>query len=225
MVLFSSIDFTNSSNCYYRLVPTLYSPIAKKKLQKKCVCFFTSIVILSILLQYPYENLLFHFKTSKEAFTYSHFVVSTAIQTVIEEDSCAFFVYSTGAPSADIGVVEKNSDGWIIQHPLSKHKSGYQQRITDDHKVFLVNWIQSKQSKQIFLLLHRFDSQGDLSEFAQIYDTLGSLFQLYTKKNSEIAYTEYYYTVLDVTDLDSNYRVFLDGKAIDPFKTLYQYEK
>ena len=34
--------------------------LQKKSYKKKCVCFFTSIVILSILLQYPYENLLFH---------------------------------------------------------------------------------------------------------------------------------------------------------------------
>lgn len=198
--------------------------LQKGTYKKKIICFLASVAILFVILQYPFENLFFHFKTPEETFTYSYFGVGAAVQTIVEEDSCAFIVYSTGAPSADIDVIEKNSNGWVIRHPLSKHKSGYQHRITDDQKVFLVSWVQSKQSKQIFLMLHRFDSEGDPSEFAQIYDTLGSSFQLYTKRNSEIAYTEYYYTVLDVTDLDSNYRVFVDGKEIDPFKTLYQYD-
>ncbi|BCI61000.1 hypothetical protein [Solibaculum mannosilyticum] len=197
--------------------------LRKKTRRTKVIAFILFLIILLIFLPYPYENFFFHFKTPEEAFAYSHF--GAAIQTVSVEDTCAFVVYSSGGQSADPDVIEKGPYGWNINSPFSPRNGGSKHWSSTDttgkSKTFFLNVVQSEQSRQLFIMIHRFDSVGNSHEIADIHDTLDSLFQIHTS-DSYLSHIEYYYTVLDVDDVDDHYQIYVDGKPVDPFKDLYQ---
>lgn len=200
-----------------RFIPRL----RQRKTWEKIIGFVAIEIILFVILQYPFENLFFHFETPEEAFTYSHF--GATVQTMVEEDSCAFVVYSSGSPIVKIDVIEKGDHGWNINRPGAKHKDGYKLWTSTDAsnnvKVFSLKMVQSNQSNQLFVVVHRYEFNIPPSDITEVYDNLSSSFQLYTER-SDNWYTEYHYTVLDMARLDNDYQIYVEGKPIDPFKDL-----
>lgn len=204
----------------------LIQRLRQRKTWEKIIGFVAIEIVLWVILQYPFENLFFHFKTPEEAFTYSHF--GATVQTMVEEDSCAFIVYSTGIPSVKIDAIEKGDHGWNINHPRSKHRDGYKPWYSTDllgnATSYSLKMVQSNQSNQLFVVIQHYDFNGSSHKVSDVYDTLDSSYQSYVQNDLNGWYIEYHYTVLDMARLDDDYQIYVEGKPIDPFKDLYEDE-
>ena len=174
--------------------------VLSKKLRILLICVF--LVVTYGLCFLPVENLFVDFKSPNEAYKYYKADDSKEIKQVIDGDFSSLIIASDGGVTYEVFVTPKEDGVWKIPaHPFSQSTK----TVFIDESDVDITIHKLKNSTDSFLEIHSTPGKEHV-----INDSLGSDF--YTFYLNESNYFIYY---VYVKNLDSNYKLFVDGEKIE----------